>query len=153
MPISLDYAVRSNWFLMALLALLFTVAATGLIATNALFAMAVIVPLLAVMLVSRLTRAHAKTQTQSREREFEVTKGSTIKIVATFGSQWGRIRHRDETRDDFFNTAVRDESVESIALEVSQAVELKGLPDNVTGSNAEQGVPDSDVTSEDERPS
>ena len=69
-----------------------------------------------------------------------MTKGSITKIVATFGSKWGRIRPEDETRDIFFNTASLDESVDFATLSVGQMVEFNELDDHVNGSHAENVV-------------
>lgn len=66
-----------------------------------------------------------------------MTQGLISKIVNTFGSHWGTIRPRGESRDVFFNKASLDDPDLFESLAVGREVEFEEHADNVNRSHAE----------------
>lgn len=136
----------SNWPLMPTIkraAFLAAIVLTGIfcmVVINVVLGLIIVTLGLCAAEVHRRTRAQVDAQTRDHQREYEMTKGSITKLVGTFGSQWGRIRPVDSTRDIFFNTASLDESVVFATLGVGQDVAFDELPDHVNGSHAENVV-------------
>ena len=62
--------------------------------------------------------------------------GTISKLVTTFGSQWGRIRPKNETREVFFNVDSLTRWQDFVKLHEGQAVEFEEQADFVNGSHA-----------------
>lgn len=66
-----------------------------------------------------------------------MTRGAVIKVVSTFGSQWGRIRPHETIREVFFNSASLTPAIEFSSLAIGDEVEFDEETDQVTGTHAE----------------
>jgi cold shock CspA family protein len=67
-------------------------------------------------------------------------RGSITKLVTSFGSKWGRIRPRGDSREVFFNVNAIESDVDFASLVVGQEVEFEELTDHVNGSHAERVI-------------
>ena len=65
-----------------------------------------------------------------------MTTGKISKLVATFGSTWGRIEPDGQTRSVFFNPAALIDEDEYAGLEVGQLVEFDEELDRASGTHA-----------------
>ena len=65
-----------------------------------------------------------------------MTRGRISKLVATFGSTWGRIRPDGETREVFFNPETLIEPLDYARLVLGQEVEFDEEPDRANGTHA-----------------
>jgi cold shock CspA family protein len=65
-----------------------------------------------------------------------MTKGVVMKVVRSFGSEWGRVRVAGTGQDCFFNRSslVRPKEFEDLAL--GQEVKFVEEPDRVNGTRA-----------------
>jgi cold shock CspA family protein len=98
--------------------------------------------LLVGLIGSRRLHAFAEAREQDRKRDSDMARGSVTKLVKTFGSQWGRIRPRGESRDIFFNAESLDKALDFASVDVGQAVEFDERADHINGSHAEHIVLD-----------
>jgi cold shock CspA family protein len=96
--------------------------------------------LLTGLIGSHRLHAYADAREQDRKRDSDMARGSVTKLVKTFGSQWGRIRPRGESRDIFFNTESLAKGVDFASVDVGQAVEFDEQADHINGSHAEHVV-------------
>ena len=65
-----------------------------------------------------------------------MVSGSIVKIVDTFGSQWGHVRPAREPRQLFFNVDSLVEGVDFSTLAVGDSVEFDQEPDRANGLRA-----------------
>ena len=65
-----------------------------------------------------------------------MVSGSIVKIVDTFGSQWGQVRPSREPRQLFFNVDSLVEGVDFTTLAVGDNVEFDQEPDRANGLRA-----------------
>ena len=65
-----------------------------------------------------------------------MVSGSIVKIVDTYGSQWGHVRPAQEPRQLFFNADSLDEGVDFTTLAVGDSVEFDQEPDRANGLRA-----------------
>ena len=65
-----------------------------------------------------------------------MVSGSIVKIVDTYGSQWGHVRPAREPRQLFFNVDSLVEGVDFTTLAVGDSVEFDQEPDRANGLRA-----------------
>lgn len=65
-----------------------------------------------------------------------MVSGSIVKIVDTYGSQWGHVRPAREPRQLFFNAGSLGEGVDFSTLAVGDDVEFDQEPDRANGLRA-----------------
>ena len=65
-----------------------------------------------------------------------MVSGSIVKIVDTYGSQWGHVRPAREPRQLFFNVDSLVKGVDFTTLAVGDSVEFDQEPDRANGLRA-----------------
>jgi cold shock CspA family protein len=65
-----------------------------------------------------------------------MTTGIVVKIVRSFGSEWGQIRPDGESRELFFNRASLLRPVDFSTLREGEAVEFAERADDAAGARA-----------------
>ena len=70
-----------------------------------------------------------------------MNRGSIVKVVRSFGSEWGRIRPRDGAREIFFNVASLTDPESFAALRVGDYVNFDEENDRANGTRATNVAP------------
>ncbi len=77
----------------------------------------------------------------AQKESHQLTRGLVIKVVSSFGSQWGRIRPQGGSSEIFFNASSFDDPAGFSSIKVGQAVEFVERADHVNGTHAEHVLP------------